>query len=105
MDEVRVNVTPLIAYFEIDYTAHDPTSLRYFFRFVNEDGSLRRPKSVIEPHTIFPMRDQKTGQGRLYGIMTLEDELPGNVYVKGYFGDLNFPEAVQVLPIPLIPAE
>ena len=105
VEEVRVINTPLIAYFEIDYIAHDPASKHYWFRFVNEDGSLRRPKSVIEPHTVLPMRDSKTGRGYLYGIMTLEDELPGNVYVKGYLGNLNSPDAVQILSIPLIPAE
>ena len=102
LDSVRFITTPLITYFEIDYTAHDPAKTYYFFRFVNEDGTLRRFKSVIEPHTMNEIMDWTTGRGRWVGIVTLEDAMPGNVYVKGYQGSINNPDAIQILPMYMV---
>ncbi|MBR4081879.1 MAG: DUF4179 domain-containing protein [Clostridia bacterium] len=102
LDTVRFITTPLITYFEIDYTAHDPAKNYYFFRFVNEDGTLRKFKSPIEPHMMNEMVDDTTGRGRWVGIITLEDAMPGNVYVKGYQGSINNPDAIQILPMYMV---
>ena len=107
LNQLKLTVTPLATYYEIDYTAPAPVTGKgepgWVFRFLREDGTSYPAGGVarISRHTVL---DEASGRCLWRGTLDPIAEMPESVTLKGYRGSWAAWDAEESQPIPLVQA-
>ena len=112
VDRLRLTVTPLATYYEIDYTAHDPAANRrddsrtpgFVFQFLREDGKSY-PAGGVARISRYVLLDEAAGRGQWRGTLDPLAEAPAAIGLKAIHGTWAAWDAAQTLSIPLAPAD
>lgn len=108
VNQLKLTVTPLATYYEIDYTAPAPVSSKrepgWVFRFLREDGTSYPAGGVarISRHTVL---DEASGRCLQRGTLDPIADMPETVTLKGCRGSWATWDAEESQPIPLVQAQ